>query len=65
MTKHWYRITNNISGHSLGDFDAESAAHALDTMARNAGYTSFADSCEQCGVSEEKQRAEFLVERLP
>jgi hypothetical protein len=38
-----YRIENTHSGIVLGDYEAESAAEALDAMARDAGYQDYAD----------------------
>lgn len=42
-----YRITAN--GHDFGIYEAASAADALDSYARDAGYKSYADVAEQFG----------------
>lgn len=41
-----FHIENCRSGEELGRYYAENAADALNAMARNAGYESFARACE-------------------
>lgn len=41
-----FHIENARSGDELGRYYAESAADALNAMARNAGYEDFARACE-------------------
>lgn len=38
-----YEITNTSSGHSFGTFDADSEQGALEALAKDAGYKSYAD----------------------
>jgi FKBP-type peptidyl-prolyl cis-trans isomerase 2 len=38
-----YIITNTVSGHTLGEYEGETPEAALDAMAREAGYTDYAD----------------------
>lgn len=45
----FFRIYNNATGHALGIYEGETKAAALDTYARDAGYTSFADACAVTG----------------
>lgn len=45
MTKT-YEITNTKSGFVLGRYDAETEAEALEIMARDAGYKTYAEACE-------------------
>ena len=52
-----YTIANKISGAKLGDYVATSETEALDKMAIDAGYLSFADACEAAEAS----RDEFLI----
>jgi hypothetical protein len=41
MTK--YLIENKVSGATLGEYEGENEAEALEACARDAGYKSFAD----------------------
>ena len=41
-----YQIENVHSGVVLGDYEADSAAQALDKMAQDAGYKDYADAQE-------------------
>jgi RecB family endonuclease NucS len=41
-----FQIGNRYSGKILGIYEAETAADALDVMARDAGYASYAAACE-------------------
>lgn len=45
MIKHFYSITNTISGQHLGVYEADSEQGALDAMARDAGYADDAAMC--------------------
>ena len=41
-----YQITNTISGVELGVYEGATEAEALDAMARDAGYSDYAECCE-------------------
>ena len=43
MTKT-YRIENTLSGVDLGAYEGATEAEALDAMARDAGYTDYAEA---------------------
>jgi hypothetical protein len=45
-----YSIENTVSGQSLGIYDADSEHGALEAMARDAGYNSYAEACEVAAV---------------
>lgn len=57
---NYYRITNADSGVVLGIYLAEDSDHALDTMARDAGYTDYAHACEIAPVA----KGEIDVEQV-
>lgn len=44
-----WNISNTTSGLELGVYEGVTREEALDAMARDAGYESFADSCKTCG----------------
>lgn len=44
-----FQISNPISGLILGTYDAETREAALEALAKDAGYKSFAESCEVTG----------------
>lgn len=44
-----FQIVNKISGADLGTYEAATASGALDAMAQDAGYASFAASCKVTG----------------
>lgn len=44
-----YRVFNSISAHVFGDYEAATAADALDVVARDAGYADHAAACEVVG----------------
>lgn len=39
-----YRISNRISGVTVGDYEADDPMSALDVMAREAGYDSYEEA---------------------
>ena len=41
-----FEIENTTSGFSLGIFEANSEEQALEIMAKEAGYNSYAEACE-------------------
>jgi hypothetical protein len=47
-----YTIQNTISGHNFGTYEASSEAEALDAMAHDAGYASYAESLEVAPVAD-------------
>lgn len=55
-----YEISNTLSGHSFGAYEAEDEAGALEAMAHEAGYSSYAEACEESPVSE----GEISVRRI-
>lgn len=50
MTK--YQIINTTSGADLGQYDADDEQQALEAMARDAGYESYAAACEVAPVAD-------------
>lgn len=64
MTK-LFKITNQVSGLTLGDYEGETAQDALDTMSRDAGYADYRQSLIVCGCdteeSQEMARADMIV----
>lgn len=55
-----YLITNTRSGVALGVYEGNSEAEALDAMARDAGYSDYAECCEVAPASE----GEIVVTRV-
>lgn len=47
-----FEISNRNSGLVLGRYDAETEEQALEAMARDAGYSSYAECCEVTGQDE-------------
>lgn len=47
-----YRITNSKSGMDLGTFQAKDQQGALEAFAREAGYSTYAEACEEHPVAE-------------
>jgi hypothetical protein len=43
--KHFYEITNRVSGAELGTYEADSEEEALDLLAQDAGYADDAAMC--------------------
>lgn len=58
MTK--FLITNIQSGIILGEYDALDGVGALDTMARDAGYSDYAEACAVAPAVED----EIIVEEI-
>ena len=42
-----YRIENTVSGITLGEWTASTSQEALDAFAKDAGYASYTDLCEE------------------
>jgi hypothetical protein len=55
-----FAISNTISGADLGTYTGETADDALDAMARDAGYASYAACQEATG----EQRTDLLVREV-
>lgn len=55
-----YLITNTISGVELGVYEGNTESEALDAMARDAGYSDYAECCDVAPVIE----GEIVVERV-
>ncbi len=47
-----YKITNAVSGLVLGAYVADSHDGALEAMAIDAGYSSYAEACEAAPVKD-------------
>lgn len=47
-----YRIENTISGVVLGEYAGDTPEQALDAMARDAGYSDYAEACEVAPVKD-------------
>lgn len=47
-----WRIRNTSTAVVLGDYPGATAAEALDAMAKDAGYPSYASACEEVPVAE-------------
>lgn len=52
-----FNITSAASGADLGNYSGETKADALDAMARDAGYSSYAECCEVTGA----ERGDIIV----
>lgn len=55
-----FQISNRLSGLRLGTYEAEDESGALEAMARQAGYASYADACAVAPATAD----ELLVERI-
>ena len=58
--KHMYEIVNNVSGQSLGAYEAADEQGALDALARDAGYADDADMCRQVPRGKHELRVELV-----
>lgn len=54
-----FRITNTISGHDFGCFDADTISGALDAMARDAGHSDYAEACRAVPVAKGEIKVSF------
>jgi hypothetical protein len=59
-----YRIENRLSGADIGEYEAETGRDAVEAMARDAGYPSFAAACEATGGDADEALAELRVEEV-
>ena len=55
-----YLITNSRSGMDLGVYKGDTEEEALDAMARDAGYSDYAECCEAAPARE----GEIVVTRV-
>lgn len=59
-----FLISNRRSGADLGVYEGETEAEALDAMARDAGYDSFAGMAETLDSSVEDARDDLVIEAV-
>lgn len=57
-----YLISNRSSGAELGVYEGETEAEALDAMARDAGYDSFAAACVVTGETVDEALDDLVIE---
>ena len=57
-----FTISNPATGVTLGTYEAATKRDALDAMARDAGYKSFADACEVTGDDPDRDADLKIVE---
>lgn len=55
-----YKISNRISGQTLGTYTGETCWEALDAMARDAGYRDYSQACQELGAYDD-----LIVSKLP
>lgn len=56
-----YEISGRATGHILGTYEGETVEEALDAMARDAGYRSYAAMADTLGQTVEQARADVRV----
>jgi hypothetical protein len=56
MATKTFQIVNRSSGLNLGNFDADSKQGALEALAREAGYDSYAEMQEVAPAGEDELR---------
>lgn len=55
-----FNICNQHSGVDMGTFDGETESDALDAMARDAGYSDYAEACKVAPAAE----GEIIVTKI-